>query len=229
MLLHANENLQNSRHSMFSSITKSLRFEADEGENSGNSGGDSQQSGNDTGSSDESKDSQLDSDLNSLKEDGGEDDKSLSSDDPDNSGASQDGDSFGGDGFGGEGDGSSDGGSSSDGGGDTSSDDLQSNDAGKANRKLTLYTEYNRVYNSVKRSVESMLAIATDNPGIKACIPQLQQIMADMRFIMTDFGSRTEDDIMIHFTIIQKRIQVIMEQLSRIKDSESKDGETQTK
>lgn len=224
---------------MFSNLSKSLNFEANSSENTKNQETNNKQ--NDNNSNTVGSDTQLDQQLNDLKNDiGGKNDKSVSSNNIDSSSDSQNNNSkeFGDLGnmsnsdnendfssdnnsFGNDSGIDDDFGNSSSDSSSGSTTDLQATDDGKANRKLTLYTEYNRVYTSVKRSVESLLKITTDNTGIKTCVAQLQAVLADMNFIMSDFESRTEDDIMIHFTIIEKRISLINEELSRLNTSNS--------
>jgi hypothetical protein len=224
---------------IFSDLAESLNFEANDSKNTKNQDNNNKQNDNDSDAV--NSDNKLDEQLSYLKNDiGGKNDKSVSSNNIDSSNSSQNdnskeledmdgmpssdnaGDFSSNDSFGNDSSGIDDFGddtSSSSLSGSTT--DLQATDDGKANRKLTLYTEYNRVYISVKRSVESLSNITTDNASIKACVAQLQAVLADMNFIMSDFESRTEDDIMIHFTIIEKRISIINEELSRLNTSNS--------
>lgn len=213
---------------LFSSIVKNVRFEAESEENAKNDNNSGQQNSNTN--DDSGKDASLDASLDKLKQkntnkkEEGDDESSASSDTSDggsgeeipteDSGSNTP-----------ESEGSEDpAGNSS----DVQQDDPSSNTPdtpstdGPRNRRLTLYTEFNRIYNGLKESVSSLSSLQTSDDNIKSCVAQLQDIVSDASFILSQFSSYSENDMMIQLQLIKDRSKITLEQLSRIKTAEDK-------
>lgn len=199
--------------SFFGAISKSLRFEDET----------SKQNDNENQAGQSSADEKLDDQLNDLKEDqdnskGESDDADSNNDDSDPGNPGDQKDDFGDFGLGG-GDDSSDSNSGSSGIG-SSPDDNQPKSIGSAPRKLTLYAEFNRIYNVLKESIAAIQRRATENSSIKNCVAQLQEIATDVRFILSNFYDRSEEDVMLQFEMVKERISLALTLLQRQISSE---------
>lgn len=203
----------------FSIISKNLTFEAENDKNEKNDSKPAQQNDN-TNVSSAKKDENLDSALDDLKIE--KEKKETPNGQPSSSSA----DSSSGDV---QTDSENDDGSNDPTGrtpDETTSPAVQQNDStsgidvppseGHANRKLTLYAEYNRIYNALKESVESLSRTQTCDDKIKSCVAQLQDVVTDVRFIMSVFQSYAETDLMIHLQLVKERTSLVMEQIQRI-------------
>ena len=205
--------------SFFSNITKSLKFEDTS----------DKQNDNENQADPPSADNKLDEQLNDLKADkdnsqGGSDDADSNNDNSNSGDLDNQEDDLGGfnmDGeedFGGGDDSSEDSGSSS--GIDSSSNDNQPKSVGSAPRKLTLYAEFNRIHNVLKESIAAIQKKATENSSIKNCVAQLQEIETDVRFILSNFYDRSEEDVMLQFEMVKERTSLALTLLQRQLSSE---------
>lgn len=204
--------------SFFGAISKSLRFEDET----------SKQNDNENQAGQSSADEKLDDQLNDLKEDqdnskGESDDADSNNDDSDPGDPGDQEDDFGDLGLGGEEDGGGDDSSDSNSGSSgigSSPDDNQPKSIGSAPRKLTLYAEFNRIYNVLKESIAAIQRRATENSSIKNCVAQLQEIATDVRFILSNFYDRSEEDVMLQFEMVKERTSLALTLLQRQISSE---------
>jgi hypothetical protein len=116
--------------------------------------------------------------------------------------------------------------------GDTGADPLQSSDdpssqdgqklsvIGGVNRKLTLYTEFNRILSVIKESVDALNHIESDRTEIKSCVAQLQKIYDDGKLFVTKFEEYSDEDIMVQLEILKERSSLIIERLQRLQQKE---------
>lgn len=200
--------IQPKNTSFFNIISNSLRFEDDNSQQN-----DKEDQAN--ASADEKLDAQLD-DLKENKDQGDQND--LDTDSSNNNDSDNEESNFDDLGFGGEEDPT--GGSSSD--TDTSSSgssgigsDEEPKNVGSAPRKLGLYTEFNRIYNVLKETVDAFDKMATENDNIKTCRSALSELIANVKFILSNFDLRSEEDIMLQLQITKKRSSLILQSLER--------------
>jgi hypothetical protein len=117
--------------------------------------------------------------------------------------------------------------------GGTGEDPLQSSDdpsgqdgqklsvIGGVNRKLTLYTEFNRIISVIKESVDALTQIESDRTEIKSCVAQLQKIYEDGKLFVAKFEEYSDEDIMAQLEILKERSSLIIEHLQRLQQKKS--------
>jgi hypothetical protein len=105
------------------------------------------------------------------------------------------------------------------GGMDTDDDANQQNVVGSANRRYTLFNEYNKIASILKESINSLSDIECYNTDIKDCVSQLQSATDDITYIISKFKDFSEPDLMIQFEMIKKRASIIVERLKRLKNA----------
>jgi hypothetical protein len=88
--------------------------------------------------------------------------------------------------------------------------------SGGANRKLTLYVEYNRILSIIKESVDSLSDILTEDTGIKACVAKLQSVYDDGRLVVSKYKQFSESDLMINLEMLKERSSLALEKLKRL-------------
>lgn len=208
--------------SFFETISNNLKFEDDSEKNAEKDNNTAQQNGNTN--NDSSKDDSLDKSLDKLKEEKSKkeqknDERDPSSSSPDDGTDKEETSDLAGQEDSGEGEDNS---SETEPSSSIQQDDTSSstNDVpsgGPVNRKLTIYSEFSRIYNTLKESVESLSELQTNDDKIKSCVAQLQDATNATRFIMSGFEGYSDQDAMIHLQLIKDRVSIIMEQLSRLK------------
>lgn len=200
--------IQPKNTSFFNIISNSLRFEDDNSQQN-----DKEDQAN--ASADEKLDAQLD-DLKENKDQGDQND--LDTDSSNTNDSDNEESNFDDLGFGGEedptGDSSSDTDTSSSGSSGIGSDEEPKN-VGSAPRKLALYTEFNRIYNVLKETVDAFDKMATENDNIKTCRSALSELIANVKFILSNFDLRSEEDIMLQIQITKERSSLILQSLER--------------
>ncbi|MBO4735586.1 MAG: hypothetical protein J5614_04250 [Paludibacteraceae bacterium] len=201
--------INNKNNSFFNIISNSLKFEDDNSQQN-----DKEDQAN--ASADEKLDAQLD-DLKENKDQGDQND--LDTDSSDNNDSDNEESDFDDLGFGGEEDSSgisSDDSSesSSSGSGSLGSDEEQKN-VGSVARPVALYTEFNRIYNVLKETVDAFDKMATENDNIKTCRSALSELIANVKFILSNFDQRSEEDIMLQMQITKKRASLILQLMER--------------
>jgi len=200
--------IQPKNTSFFNIISNSLRFEDDNSQQN-----DKEDQAN--ASADEKLDAQLD-DLKENKDQGDQND--LDTDSSNTNDSDNEESNFDDLGFGGEedptGDSSSDSDTSSSGSSGIGSDEEPKN-VGSAPRKLALYTEFNRIYNVLKETVDAFDKMATENDNIKTCRSALSELIANVKFILSNFDLRSEEDIMLQLQITKERSSLILQSLER--------------
>lgn len=200
--------IQPKNTSFFNIISNSLRFEDDNSQQN-----DKEDQAN--ASADEKLDAQLD-DLKENKDQGDQND--LDTDSSNTNDSDNEESNFDDLGFGGEedptGDPSSDSDTSSSGSGGIGSDEERKN-VGSTCRKVALYTEFNRIYNVLKETVDAFDKMATENDNIKTCRSALSELIANVKFILSNFDLRSEEDIMLQLQITKERSSLILQSLER--------------
>ncbi len=200
--------IQPKNTSFFNIISNSLKFEDDNSQQN-----DKEDQAN--ASADEKLDAQLD-DLKENKDQGDQND--LDTDSSNTNDSDNEESNFDDLGFGGEedptGDSSSDSDTSSSGSSGIGSDEEPKN-VGSAPRKLALYTEFNRIYNVLKETVDAFDKMATENDNIKTCRSALSELIANVKFILSNFDLRSEEDIMLQLQITKERSSLILQSLER--------------
>ena len=196
-------------NSFFNIISNSLKFEDDNSQQN-----DKEDQAN--ASADDKLDAQLD-DLKEQKDQGDQNDQDTDSSDNNDSGNEEsDFDDLG---FGGEedpsGDSGSDDSSSSSGSSGGIGSDEEPKIIGSSPRKLALYTEFNRIYNVLKETVDTFDKMATENDNIKTCRSALSELIANAKFILSNFDQRSEEDIMLQLQITKKRASLILQSMER--------------
>jgi hypothetical protein len=197
----------------FRSIIRNLSFEAEIPKNSGEN---TQQNSNVSNSGG----GNLDDELNELREEKNESQNQDSPSESDEGNESENGGSAG-DNLG-----------SQDLPSDADSDPLQSSDdpseqdgqklsvIGGVNRKLTLYTEFNRIISVIKESVDALNRIDSERTEIKSCVAQLQKIYDDGKLFVTKFKDYSDADIMLQLEMLKERSSLIIERLQRLQQQE---------
>jgi len=94
--------------------------------------------------------------------------------------------------------------------------DEKTSPIGGLNRKLTLYSEFNRILSVLKESVDALLKIDTTQTEIKSCVAQLQKIYDDGKLVISKFEDYSEADCLINFELLKERSSLILEQLARL-------------
>lgn len=200
--------IQPKNTSFFNIISNSLKFEDDNSQQN-----DKEDQAN--ASADEKLDAQLD-DLKENKDQGDQND--LDTDSSNTNDSDNEESNFDDLGFGGEedptGDSSSDSDTSSSGSGGIGSDEERKN-VGSTCRKVALYTEFNRIYNVLKETVDAFDKMATENDNIKTCRSALSELIANVKFILSNFDLRSEEDIMLQLQITKERSSLILQSLER--------------
>ncbi len=87
---------------------------------------------------------------------------------------------------------------------------------GSVNRKLSLYTECNRILSVLKTSVDSLEDANSENTEIKSCVAQLQKIYEDGKLIVSKFEDYSDADIMIHLELLKERSSLVIKKLERL-------------
>lgn len=200
--------IQPKNTSFFNIISNSLKFEDDNSQQN-----DKEDQAN--ASADEKLDAQLD-DLKENKDQGDQND--LDTDSSNNNDSDNEESNFDDFGFGGEedptGDSSSNSDTSSSGSGGIGSSEERKN-VGSSCRKVALYTEFNRIYNVLKETVDAFDKMATENDSIKTCRSALSELIANVKFILSNFDLRSEEDIMLQLQITKERSSLILQSLER--------------
>lgn len=200
--------IQPKNNSFFNIISNSLKFEDDNSQQN-----DKEDQAN--ASADEKLDAQLD-DLKENKDQGDQND--LDTDSSNTNDSDNEESNFDDLGFGGEedptGDSSSDSDTSSSGSSGIGSDEERKN-VGSTCRKVALYTEFNRIYNVLKETVDAFDKMATENDNIKTCRSALSELIANVKFILSNFDLRSEEDIMLQLQITKERSSLILQSLER--------------
>jgi hypothetical protein len=101
---------------------------------------------------------------------------------------------------------------------DAEDDPNQQSVVGSANRRYTLFNEYNKIASILKESINSLSDIECYNSDIKDCVSQLQSATDDITYIISKFKDFSEPDLMIQFEMIKKRASIIVERLKRLKN-----------
>jgi hypothetical protein len=105
-------------------------------------------------------------------------------------------------------------------GGDSGDNGQQSSlpAAGSVNRKLTLYTELNRIISVIQSSVDSLNEINSDSTEIKSCVAQLQKIYEDGKLVIGKIEDYSEADLFMNLELLKERSSLILEQLHRLQE-----------
>lgn len=93
--------------------------------------------------------------------------------------------------------------------------DEERKNVGSSCRKVALYTEFNRIYNVLKETVDAFDKMATENDNIKTCRSALSELIANVKFILSNFDLRSEEDIMLQLQITKERSSLILQSLER--------------